>query len=189
MRTNFKIYRMIYAKRVPVMAAGLPLIVDVVTKHIAQTTLSNGRKVHFSPDLTLRLFYNPGASLGIGSSHPAIVSFVVVIVTAGLAYWSFTSRSRAIQKSMAITVGGSIGNLVDRIFRPPYPFGGPVIDWISIGNSSIVFNLADVFIRAGLLITVVILLLQGNLPWKRGAIGVHEASSSELASRVNNQNR
>lgn len=172
---NSKIYRMFYGKKIPMMAVGLPLIVDLITKHIAQNDLSDGRSIHLSPDFTLRLFYNPGASLGIGSSHPAIVSFLVVIVTAGLAYWSFTSRFRAIQISMAITVGGSIGNLVDRIFRPPYPFGGPVIDWISIGNSSIVFNLADVFIRTGLLITVAILLLKRNVPWNKQMVGTHEA--------------
>ncbi len=46
-------------------------------------------------------------------------------------------------------LGGGIGNLVDRIVRPPGIARGEIIDWIAIDVYPRVFNLADVGLRGG----------------------------------------
>ena len=60
--------------------------------------------------------------------------------------------------ALGAVIGGGIGNLVDRLVRESGVGRGAVIDWIEIDFYSRVFNLADVALRAGGLVLVVVLL-------------------------------
>ena len=55
---------------------------------------------------------------------------------------------------LALVAGGALGNLCDRLFRPPGFWFGHVVDYISVGGFA-VFNLADAAITVGVVIFVV----------------------------------
>jgi lipoprotein signal peptidase len=47
---------------------------------------------------------------------------------------------------------GAAGNLLDRLTQPPRPLHGAVTDWIHVWFYGPTFNLADVWLRGGVLI-------------------------------------
>ncbi|HJR19220.1 MAG TPA: signal peptidase II, partial [Actinomycetota bacterium] len=50
--------------------------------------------------------------------------------------------------ALGLVLGGALGNLTDRLFRPPGPFRGRVIDFIDFRVWP-TFNLADVAVVVG----------------------------------------
>jgi signal peptidase II len=72
---------------------------------------------------------------------------------------------------LALLLGGVVGNLWDRVSRPPGVWRGEVVDWIELPNWPI-FNLADsAIVISGILMTV--LTMRNIPPFKE------EESSSE----------
>ena len=102
---------------------------------------------------------NTGASFSIGTGYTwvfsiiAVVVVIVIIKTAGRlgSLWWAVARGGLL--------GGSIGNLIDRLSRPPGPGRGYVVDFIQLPNFA-VFNVADMAIT-GSAILMVVLALKG----------------------------
>jgi signal peptidase II len=97
----------------------------------------------------LKLTYvrNTGAafSLFVGfSSYLAVIGLVVSAVVVYLHY-RVPAKNLLFQAGLALILGGSLGNLIDRIFR------SFVIDYIDLSFWP-VFNLADILINAGVLL-------------------------------------
>ena len=92
--------------------------------------------------LQLNLIRNPGAAFSIGTGlhvdpHPGGRSVVAVIVA--------TSRrlgSRGWAVALGLLLGGALGNLTDRMVRPPGPGRGHVVDFLQLPHWPI-FNVAD----------------------------------------------
>lgn len=145
---------------VPISVIFGAIVVDAATKLIAENVLANQRQMYFFGGIIiLHLLFNHGAALGLGSSHPLLIALAVIAVTIGIIAWIFRVEDFRVRILLSLVAGGSIGNLADRIFRPPYLLGGSVVDWISLFHQNVVFNLADVEIRAGLVILVGYLLI------------------------------
>lgn len=143
----------------PILVMTGALLIDAATKWIAENLLSGGNQIYFlNGVITLRILFNHGAALGIGSSQPLLISVAVILVTIGIILWAFKSRDPIVRVLLSLVAGGSLGNLIDRIFRPPSILHGAVIDWISLFHQNIVFNLADVEIRVSLLVLVIYVL-------------------------------
>lgn len=137
--------------------------VDVLSKYFAENALSDGKNLRlFNGWIVLRLFFNHGASLGIGSAEPMLVSVVVIFIIGFLVLWLLRASSYRVALPLALVVGGSLGNLADRIFRSPSVLYGAVVDWISFSKSGVVFNLADVEIRLGLILIAVLYLFRSQ---------------------------
>lgn len=64
--------------------------------------------------------------------------------------------------ALGLLLGGVAGNLIDRVFRPPYLLRGEVVDWIRLPYWP-VFNLADTSIVIAA-ITIAILLFNDVKP-------------------------
>lgn len=124
--------------------AAVVVAVDQSTKSLAQHYLRSG-PVHVVGPLSLRLTYNSGVAFSIGQGHPAIV----VGVAAGLVVlllWAATRMAgTANTVAMGLLLGGALGNLSDRLFRP---LGGAVVDFLSTGFWP-TFNVADSCIVLG----------------------------------------
>ena len=60
-----------------------------------------------------------------------------------------------------LVLGGITGNLIDRLFRPPYLLRGNVVDWIEIPHWP-TFNLADASIFIAALLACILTLR--NIP-------------------------
>lgn len=56
-----------------------------------------------------------------------------------------------INHGAAFAAAGAAGNLIDRLFRAPAPLHGGVVDWLHVWFYGPTFNLADIWLRAGLL--------------------------------------
>jgi signal peptidase II len=57
--------------------------------------------------------------------------------------------------ALGLVLGGSLGNVTDRIFRPPSPFHGHVVDFLQVPHWP-VFNVADSSISVAAVLFVVL---------------------------------
>jgi signal peptidase II len=104
---------------------------------------------------TVRLVRNTGASGGIGSGYPVLVTLVAVIIAGVAATLAVRARGRVVAICLAAVLGGALGNLADRVFRSPGFGRGAVVDWIHLGGSGGSFNVADMAIQFGVLGAVI----------------------------------
>lgn len=128
--------------RVVVIAAAVYAL-DRLTKYWVLDALDNGSTVRVLGDLVqLRLFHNPGAAFSMGTS----ATWLFTSISAAISTWIIWRTSRGVHPAWAVALGallgGSLGNLTDRLTRPP-GFGiGHVVDFISVPHFA-VFNVAD----------------------------------------------
>ncbi len=127
-------------------------VVDQLTKAWAIRTLSEAPIVVVDNLLQFRLTFNTGASFSIFSNQGPILAVIAVgvIVTIMVVLRDASHRIEAV--ALGLILGGSLGNVVDRLFRGDGWFSGGVVDFIDVG----VFtnNLADIalFVGVGLLL-------------------------------------
>lgn len=93
--------------------------------------------------LQLHYVTNSGAAFSIGSGFTWVLSIVAAGVT-GFVVW-FAPRIRSLTWSIVfgLVLGGAIGNLTDRLFRPPSFGQGRVVDFIEVWGFPAIFNVAD----------------------------------------------
>ena len=141
------------ARLVLLLAIGVTIGCDRVTKYVAAATLSQEASRSFLAD-TFRLEYaeNTGAFLGLGAGWPLPVRIAVFGIGNGLLLIALTviaMRSRWRRWTLlgvALVVAGGASNLVDRIVY------GTVIDFMNVGIGSLrtgIFNIADMAIMLG----------------------------------------
>ena len=103
------------------------------------------------PFLNFYLVWNTGIGFGLASMEANvyyhILTSIIVIVNIGLIF--FLVKSKAIYSYfIALIIGGSLGNLFDRIYYYAVP------DFIDLhfGNFHwFIFNVADIFITVGII--------------------------------------
>jgi signal peptidase II len=99
----------------------------------------------------VHLVRNTGASYGIGSGDPVLITFVALAAVVIAAVVLVRTRSRAAAIFVAAVLGGGAGNLADRLLRAPGFGRGAVVDWIHVAGYPATFNVADLAIRVGAL--------------------------------------
>ncbi|MDY4724249.1 MAG: signal peptidase II [Bacilli bacterium] len=169
------------------------LVLDIVSKQVAQANLSTGKMVTFIPHLIgFELTYNDGAAFSLFGNLPEVprrillISFstigaIVMIVVLAMKYkklnWWYKS-------SLCLMLAGCVGNFIDRVFYEK----GLVIDFIRFifWEKFAIFNLADVFLVVGaflLIIAVVIEEIQDNFKMKKIDKDIEESKDDEKADR------
>ena len=169
------------------------LVLDIVSKQVAQANLSTGKMVTFIPHLIgFELTYNDGAAFSLFGNLPEVprrillISFstigaIVMIVVLAMKYkklnWWYKS-------SLYLMLAGCVGNFIDRVFYEK----GLVIDFIRFifWEKFAIFNLADVFLVVGaflLIIAVVIEEVQDNFKMKKMDKDIEESKDDEKADR------
>jgi signal peptidase II len=135
--------------------AVLAVATDVASKAWALSRLSDGRVIAVPGGwLRLQLVINHGASFGLGAgAEPllAAVSFAGMIL---LGVWAVRAADWTERLGAAVAMAGAAGNLIDRLARPPGALHGGVVDWLHVWFYGPTFNLADIWLRAGLLLAV-----------------------------------
>ena len=125
---------------------------DQLSKAWAINALTDGPIVVIPGVLQFRLTFNTGASFSILSNQGPILAVVAigVIITIMVVLGDASRRIEAV--ALGLVLGGSLGNLLDRVFRGDGWFNGAVVDFIDVG----VFtnNIADIalFVGVGLLL-------------------------------------
>jgi len=126
--------------------------VDQLSKAWAVNALTDGPIVVIPGVLQFRITFNTGASFSILSNQGPILAVVAigVIITIMVVLGDASRRIEAV--ALGLVLGGSLGNLLDRVFRGDGWFNGAVVDFIDVG----VFtnNIADIalFVGVGLLL-------------------------------------
>ncbi len=142
--------------RRPVVAilavAGLLVVIDQLTKWWAVEALSDpSRIIDLFWTLRFRLIYNRGTAFSLTEDTGPIVSVIAVVVVIFLLRSGSQQRSRLVIASYGLVVGGTIGNLLDRVFRAGdggFLTGG-VVDFVD-PQWFPVFNVADSALTIGI---------------------------------------
>jgi signal peptidase II len=92
--------------------------------------------------LQLNLIRNPGAAFSIGTGYTWVLTLVACSVVAVIVATSRRLGSLGWAWALGLLLGGSVGNLTDRMVRPPGPGRGHVVDFLQLPHWPI-FNIAD----------------------------------------------
>ncbi|WP_420175719.1 signal peptidase II [Luteococcus sp. OSA5] len=138
------------------VAAAVGLALDQATKQLAVTHLDPARPPEFFGGLLrLKLIRNPGAAFSMGENSTLAIS-VLALVAAVAMLLVVAPRLRTVGQGLlaGMATAGIVGNLVDRLVRPPGPMRGHVVDFFQVPHFAI-FNVADIFITCTALVMVV----------------------------------
>lgn len=126
--------------------AVVTLVLDQLTKAWALRSLTPGEAVDLVGDaIRLNLVRNPGAAFSLGDGS----TWILTIISLTIVVWVVVGARKVGNLPWAIALGlllgGALGNLVDRFFRPPGPGRGHVVDFIDYFGW-FVGNVADIAI-------------------------------------------
>ena len=135
---------------------------DRITKIYLINLQADGTDIDFYiyPFLNFYLVWNTGIGFGLVSLETNIyyhiLTSVIVIINIGLIYLLIKSK-KVYTYLIALIIGGSLGNLFDRIYYYAVP---DFID-LHLGNYHwFIFNVADIFITVGIIGLLTVELLK-----------------------------
>ncbi|OFW61029.1 MAG: signal peptidase II [Actinobacteria bacterium RBG_16_64_13] len=146
-----------------VVVIGITLAIDLVTKHLAEQRLVLGETDKILPFFYLQRTANDGVAFGLlgGNTTIIIIANVVALLVVG-AYVAFERRVLLAAIAGGAVVGGSLGNMVQRLSGD-----GHVTDFLKFPHWPN-FNMADVFIDAGIACIFLGLVLEAVRTWRSG---------------------
>lgn len=129
---------------------------DQATKAVALAALTPANPVAVLPGFALTLGFNEGASFGMLSGvmagRPFAMAALAGAITLVIGMLAWRSRHPVEAAGLALIIGGSLGNIIDRLRQ------GAVTDFIDVYWRDWhwpAFNLADVAITIGAALIVV----------------------------------
>ncbi|MDM7998563.1 MAG: signal peptidase II [Dehalococcoidia bacterium] len=134
------------------------LELDQLSKLLVRETVQQGQAIPDDSAIRITHVVNPGILFGAPASPLVSLILPLGMILAVLAiYWRFQrSGSTLLNIGTGLFVGGTLGNLLDRIIF------GHVTDFIEVvtfgGEVRTIFNLADVCIIAGIVILEIFLV-------------------------------
>jgi signal peptidase II len=137
------------------LVAALVWATDFVSKNWAINYL-DGKEPRPLIGNFLRLTFtkNSGAAFSFGTDRTILLVAFAIVVIGVIGYWTPRITSRKWGVVLGLVLGGTLGNLTDRIIRANVKTGvmkGQVIDWIQLPHWP-VFNFADSSIVAAAVI-------------------------------------
>ena len=135
---------------------------DRLTKIYLLNLQSGGTDIDFYiyPFLNFYLVWNTGIGFGLAAMETNIyyhiLTSIILIINIGLIF--FLIKSKGIYTYLiALIIGGSLGNLLDRIYYHAVP---DFID-LHLGNYHwFIFNIADIFITVGIIGLILVEVLK-----------------------------
>jgi len=143
--------------------SGLVLILDQLTKQIIRANLERGEYLQvFGNNVLITHIENPGIAFGInieGGSLFFMIASLVATALIVLYLWRWRNGATSIRISLALILGGAIGNLTDRFLF------GKVVDFIQVGAGGWywpVFNVADSAVTIGMILFLYLSFIRQN---------------------------
>lgn len=127
------------------------LVTSAVLVYIADQWTKAWVSANLEPDqprellgtlLQLNLTRNPGAAFSILTGSTWILTLIAGTVVVFIVITARRLGSRGWALALGLLLGGSLGNLTDRMFRAPGPGRGHVVDFLQLPNFPI-FNIGD----------------------------------------------
>jgi signal peptidase II len=139
--------------------AGAAFAADQVTKMIVSSALALGEEVEVFGPLSIHHVQNSGIAFGLFPTATEVVIILTgIAVTWMLVFFARSgSRHPILPVALGLLLGGSLSNLVDRVRL------GHVTDFLDLSYWP-AFNLADMFIVAGVAVLIGALLLADREP-------------------------
>lgn len=138
------------SRRIPLWVfaaiAGVSFGADLVTKQWALSTLKPGEFTPvFGRFFGFELVFNPGAAFSFLTGATWVFTIIALGVAGAIVWVQPRVRSWWWIVSLSMLLGGTLGNLFDRVFREPGIGVGHVVDFLNY-NGYFVGNVADIFI-------------------------------------------
>ena len=138
----------------------LDRISKIYILNIAETT--GEVDIYINSILNFILIWNTGIGFGLFSSDQSyaynFITILIILINVIIIYLIFKSK-KIISYFYTIILGGSLGNLFDRIYYYAVP---DFID-LHLGNFHwFIFNIADIFITVGIIGLLLVELLKKN---------------------------
>lgn len=134
------------------------------------------------PVVQLRLVENPGAAFSIGGGQTWIFAIIAVAVAVFIVLFARRIRSVWWALLFGMLLGGTLGNLTDRLTRPPGFGVGHVVDFITIIWFPAIFNVADIAIVASMGMFILLTLRGVRLDGLKARSKAASVAADESAS-------
>jgi len=139
--------------------AGIFFLLDRFSKIIALDILPNAGEIPVIKNIfTLCLVKNRGIAFGmLNSIPPQFLTGLILVAVLLFTIWTISTRKDSLlfMLSISLIIGGSLGNLLDRLVY------SHIIDFIQILNFP-VFNIADMCITSGFVLLLVCFFLNNK---------------------------
>lgn len=144
-----------------VVVAVVVAVADQLVKAWAVANLTEGVPVRVIGDLLIfRRVANPGAAFSLATGATWVFSIIAVAVVVFLIWFARRIRSVPWAVLFGLLLGGTIGNLTDRLTRAPGFGVGHVVDFILVPwLLPAIFNVADSAIVTSMCLFVLLTLL------------------------------
>jgi signal peptidase II len=141
---------------------------DQITKFLVVKNLTENSQVNvIGTLLQFHFVKNPGAAFSLASGMTWIFSIAAAAVAVFIVWFAHRIRSIGWAVLFGMLLGGTTGNLTDRLFREP-SFGlGHVVDFIQVYGFPAIFNIADSFICASMVLFIVLTIRGVRLDGQR----------------------
>lgn len=154
----------------------LVVILDQVSKVLVKAYMDYGSSIRVIGDFfKLTFVENPGMAFGLdfGPTSKLFLSLFSVIASGGLVYYLYKIKDNIYvhRISIALILGGAVGNLIDRVFYGVIYGSGPllygkVVDFLNVEFFDFslfghlytrwpIFNIADASVTIGVLILLI----------------------------------
>lgn len=146
----------------------LVYLADQGTKLLVLASLEvNESRPFIGELLSLHLVKNAGAAFSLGSGSTWIFAIIASLVVVALIVFSRRIRSLGWAAVFGLLLGGTLGNLNDRLFREPGFGTGHVVDFLQLWGFPAIFNVADIAITSAMVLFVLLTLRGVNLDGSR----------------------
>jgi signal peptidase II len=139
------------------LLAVLVIVLDQISKAIIRAALDPRESIEVVSWFSISRVANEGIAFGLFPGRQAAVAVLTVIALSAIAIAlaSLVARNATVAAGAGLLVGGSLGNLIDRLAH------GAVTDFIDLARWP-AFNLADCAITIGAVLIVVGLMADGE---------------------------
>jgi signal peptidase II len=138
----------------PLAVAGVVVALDQLTKIWAVSALSDGPVQVIGSLLQFRLTRNPGGAFSLLTGLTPVLAVLAVVMVVYIVRTTRRTADAVMAYSLALVLGGAVGNLVDRLVRSPGFLRGEVVDFIKVPNWP-TFNVADCAITVGVILIAI----------------------------------
>lgn len=134
--------------------ASLAYVLDQLSKWIIVDSMVEGEVRPVVPGVFELVFVrNPGASFGLAGGMTWIFSILASAVVIAIAIFARRIHSVRWALVLGLLLGGTLGNLTDRLFREPGFPNGMVVDFISTPwMMPAIYNVADICIVSSMIL-------------------------------------
>ena len=115
--------------------SGLVVLLDQFTKQLVLRTMYRGQQIPVLGDwLKFTFTENPGMAFGITPGPTAVVTVFSMLATALIVFYLYRVRKDyyPYRASLALILGGALGNIIDRLFYGDALLSGKVVDFIHV---------------------------------------------------------